>query len=45
MLDAGLVKQSSCPKCKGKNLVKRGMDKGQQRYECKFCLHKFRHQG
>jgi hypothetical protein len=34
-----------CPKCKGHYLVKRGLDKGLQRYECKFCLYKFRYNG
>jgi transposase-like protein len=34
-----------CPKCTGRNLVKRGLDNGFQRYECKFCLHKFKYKG
>lgn len=37
--------KGTCPKCDGKSLVKRGIQKGFQRYQCKFCLYKFTHQG
>ena len=36
-----IMKPQKCPKCQSKDLVKHGIIKGRQRYQCRICLYHF----